>query len=279
MYCQKKTQQKNNFNYSRNRTAFVVVVVCLLVWIFGGISFSYLVSENCPTQNIQLVTVKNTWSLKQHFIFCKTQNIKSLSDESVSVLLIQCVKMGLSKCWLTDRDDLNLEQLGSLKHDGHDHRSCHLMSELTSSCLLLLSGPEHKVFCPYSLWFRCLLLVIFLVAAGRKPFLVSTMCDIFLCSDNICPHSFSNRTYYSYMMFWTLTCVGAPHVRDSVPFCMCALVTWPKTRLSATAIWSGWQITCRTTPLRQAAPAAPALDGSPTSASDKSKARSSAVQV
>jgi len=60
---------------------------------------------------------------------------------------------------------------------------------------------------------------------------------------------------------------------------LCSPVTWPRTHLFVTVIWSGWQTTCAPTPSRPAAPAVPALADSQTNALDRSRARSSAAPV
>lgn len=55
--------------------------------------------------------------------------------------------------------------------------------------------------------------------------------------------------------------------------------TWPRTLSSATATSSGWRTSCAPTPSRRAGPAAPAPGAWPTSASGRSRARSSGAQV
>lgn len=55
--------------------------------------------------------------------------------------------------------------------------------------------------------------------------------------------------------------------------------TWPRTLSSVTVTSSGWRTSCAPTPSRRAEPAAPAPGASPTSASGRSRARSSGAQV
>lgn len=55
--------------------------------------------------------------------------------------------------------------------------------------------------------------------------------------------------------------------------------TWPRTLSSATVTSSGWRTSCAPTPSRRAEPAAPAPGAWPTSASGRSRARSSGAQV
>lgn len=54
---------------------------------------------------------------------------------------------------------------------------------------------------------------------------------------------------------------------------------WPRTPSSVTVTSSGWRTSCAPIPLRRAEPAAPAPGAWPTSASGRSKARSSGAQV
>lgn len=55
--------------------------------------------------------------------------------------------------------------------------------------------------------------------------------------------------------------------------------TWPRTLSSVTVTSSGWPTSCARTPSRPAGPAAPAPGAWPTSASGRSRARSSGAQV
>lgn len=69
------------------------------------------------------------------------------------------------------------------------------------------------------------------------------------------------------------------HSFQSSPRSLCFPVTWPRTHLFVTVIWSGLQTTCAPTPSRPAVPAAPALAASQTNALDRSRARNSAAPV
>lgn len=65
----------------------------------------------------------------------------------------------------------------------------------------------------------------------------------------------------------------------SLPLPLCSPGTWPRTHLSVTVTWSGWQTTCAPTPSRPAVPAAPALAALQTNALDRSRARNSVALV
>lgn len=65
----------------------------------------------------------------------------------------------------------------------------------------------------------------------------------------------------------------------SLPIPLCSPGTWPRTHLSVTVTWSGWQTTCAPTPSRPAVPAAPALAALQTNALDRSRARNSVALV
>lgn len=54
---------------------------------------------------------------------------------------------------------------------------------------------------------------------------------------------------------------------------------WPRTLSSVTVTSSGWRTSCAPTPSRPVGPAVPAPGASPTSASGRSRARSSGAQV
>lgn len=65
----------------------------------------------------------------------------------------------------------------------------------------------------------------------------------------------------------------------SSPICPVWTGIWPRTPSSVTVTSSGWQTSCAPTPSRPVGPAVPAPDALPTSASARSKARSSGAQV
>lgn len=85
--------------------------------------------------------------------------------------------------------------------------------------------------------------------------------------------------FHSWPLSLQFSCVFLLLSSSSTPLPLCSPVTWPRTHLFVTVIWSGWQTTCAPTPSRPAAPAAPAPAGSQTNVLDRSRARNSAAPV
>lgn len=94
--------------------------------------------------------------------------------------------------------------------------------------------------------------------------------------DNKCVFQVLILNYCSGMCFCGSRWESVPkHEHVFIPFLLLSFslnffpVTWPRTHLFATVIWSGLPTTCAPTRSRRAAPAAPAHGGSQTNASGK----------